>query len=140
MRLERTHMHGERFQTKFETEIARELRQREIDAERKLWFHLRQGNKTGPKIRRQHPLYSFIVDFYCHAARLVLEIDGTSHENEERVAKDVARDAYLAVHGIEVIRMKPAVADDGIVEFVAWFRDQCHERSIMIAEHLKPES
>lgn len=109
-----------------QTDRARELRQDAIDAERKLWRRFSQTNKGNLKARRQHPVGPFIVDFYCFAAKLALEIDGNSHVGRE--TNDEARDKYLAKMGIETIRVGPSVADDGIHEFVDWFREQCRER------------
>jgi very-short-patch-repair endonuclease len=58
---------------------AQELRQEMTPAEAKLWQHLRAKRLNGLKFRWQHPLGPFIADFYCHAHRLVIEIDGDIH-------------------------------------------------------------
>lgn len=120
-------MDGRKHQPDEQTIRARKLRQDSVDAERKLWRLFSQSNKGNLKIRRQHPVGPFIVDFYCFAAKLALEIDGNSHVGSE--AQDEARDKYLAKMGIKTIRVSPSVADAGIHEFVDWFREQCRERA-----------
>jgi very-short-patch-repair endonuclease len=81
---------------------ARELRQPQTPAETKLWSHLRNRQLGGFKFRRQHPIDRFIVDFYCAACRLVVEIDGDSHA--EQVEYDQARTKWLNDRGCHVIR------------------------------------
>ncbi|MGA9347784.1 MAG: RecQ family ATP-dependent DNA helicase [Anaerolineae bacterium] len=81
---------------------ARELRQPQTPAEKKLWTHLRNRQLGGFKFRRQHLIGSFIVDFYCAACRLAVEIDGDSHAEQE--AYDQARTAWLNEQGYHVIR------------------------------------
>ena len=81
-------------------ERARGLRQSESDAEQRLWFHLRGRRLKGWKFRRQHPVPPYIVDFYCEAARLVVELDGSQHTNET----DEARTRYLESMGLKILR------------------------------------
>ena len=81
---------------------ARQLRQPQTLAEQKLWRHLRARQLEGFKFRRQHPIGYFIVDFYCAAAKLVIEIDGPSHA--EQVEYDRARSAWLEEQGCRVVR------------------------------------
>jgi very-short-patch-repair endonuclease len=80
----------------------RELRQPQTPAETKLWSHLRNRQLGGFKFRRQHPIDRFIVDFYCVACRLVIEIDGDSHT--EQVEYNQARTEWLNDRGCHVIR------------------------------------
>jgi imidazole glycerol-phosphate synthase subunit HisF len=63
-------------------ERAKDLRKNMTEAEKVLWFHLKQ-NSGGFKFRRQHPLGIYIADFYCHKAKLVIELDGTIHDDAE---------------------------------------------------------
>jgi len=81
---------------------AREGRRLLTPAERLLWERLRNHQLAGFKFRRQHPIGSFIVDFYCPAKHLAIEIDGDSHE--EQVAYDQKRTGILNKYGINVIR------------------------------------
>lgn len=83
-------------------ERARALRKRMTDAERKLWHHIRDRRLGGCKFRRQHPLGPFIVDFICLEEKIVIEVDGGQHaENEEM---DIQRSAYLNKMGYRVFR------------------------------------
>ena len=79
---------------------ARELRQNGTDAEHKLWYRLRAGRLNGLKFRRQHPIPPYIVDFYCEAKKLVVELDGSQH-NEE-VDRERAR--FLEAQGLRILR------------------------------------
>jgi very-short-patch-repair endonuclease len=81
---------------------ARRLRCEMTDAERLLWGQLRQRQIAGLKFRRQHPLGSFIVDFVCIEAGLVIEVDGGQHG--ERQPADEARTAWLNSQGYRVLR------------------------------------
>lgn len=86
---------------------ARELRRSPTLPEGLLWQALR-GRPEGLKFRRQHPFDHFTVDFYCPAARLVVEVDGDSHSMGDRPARDEARDAWLHRHGLRVMRIDAA--------------------------------
>jgi very-short-patch-repair endonuclease len=70
-----------------------------------LWSRLRGRGPEKPTFRRQHPFGSIIMDFYCPAARLAVEVDGATHWDEQAQAKDEARDRWLAARGIEVLRI-----------------------------------
>ena len=81
---------------------AKELRQNMTPQERKLWFRFL---RTYPvKIYKQRIIDSFIVDFYCASAKLVIEVDGSQHYTEQGQAYDEERSACLARYGLEVIR------------------------------------
>ena len=81
--------------------VARRLRRGGTVAECRLWAALRNRQVAGAKLRRQAPLGSFVVDFLCHEARLVIEVDGGQHAGSVR---DTARDALLAAKGWQVVR------------------------------------
>jgi len=81
---------------------AKELRQSQTPAEKKLWEILRNRKLSGYKFRRQHPLGPFIVDFYCDEARLVIELDGNIHKQQKEY--DVARGRWLEENGYRVLR------------------------------------
>jgi very-short-patch-repair endonuclease len=83
---------------------ARNLRRVMTEAEKVLWEYLKNRKAGGGKFRRQHPLGSYIADFYCHEKRLVVEVDGEIHLNPETAEKDENRTAVLERYGIEVIR------------------------------------
>jgi very-short-patch-repair endonuclease len=77
-----------------------ELRQAATDAERKLWLHLRASRLNGYKFRRQHPIPPYVVDFYCDALALVVELDGSQHNAES----DAMRTKALEDAGLRVVR------------------------------------
>ncbi|HTE84268.1 MAG TPA: endonuclease domain-containing protein [Dehalococcoidia bacterium] len=83
---------------------AQSLRHRLTPAERLLWDSLRDRRLDGFKFRRQQPLGPFILDFYCAATKLVVELDGAVHETEEQRDRDLARSAQLQSYGCRVIR------------------------------------
>ena len=80
---------------------ARSLRRSQTAAECKLWARLR-GRRLAFKFRRQHPIGRFVVDYYCHGCRLVIEIDGDTHA--QSVAHDAMRTEWLERHGYRVLR------------------------------------
>jgi very-short-patch-repair endonuclease/DNA modification methylase len=82
---------------------ARELRKEMTSAEQKLWSALR-GKQLKTKFRKQHPIGSYIADFYSWEAGLVIEVDGDSHFTPEGQEYDRERDAYLASLGLTVLR------------------------------------
>ena len=81
---------------------ARKLRKNPTDAERVLWTHLRKRRIHGYRFRRQHPIPPFIADFACPHLRLVIELDGSQHD-ENREA-DESRSLKLAEAGYRVVR------------------------------------
>ena len=85
-------------------ERAKELRKRMTDSEKILWSALRRKKRKGFKFRRQHPMSTYIADFYCHQLKLVVEIDGGYHLKKEIREKDEARTKDLKDLGVKVIR------------------------------------
>lgn len=83
-------------------ERARNLRNNSTKAEIKIWVDLLRNRQTGFQFYRQKPLYHFIVDFYCPKLKLVIEIDGGSHN--EKIEYDRIRTELLNVFDLEVIR------------------------------------
>jgi len=86
-------------------EKSRELRNQLTPPERQFWNALREmpSYKSHP-FNRQKPLGEYIVDFYCHEYRLVVEIDGDTHGTEEAQVKDQRRTDFLESQGLRVIR------------------------------------
>ena len=85
-------------------ENAKELRQRQTEAEVKLWSYLRNRRTLGLKFRRQHYIKSYIVDFYCAEKMLSIELDGGIHLNIEQKEYDKIRTEYLNNLGIKELR------------------------------------
>ena len=86
------------------TNISRALRKRGTDAENRLWFHLKGKQLEGLKFRRQEPIGNFIVDFVAYEKRLVIELDGGQHAEENDQGKDSQRDEWLNSQGFRVLR------------------------------------
>ena len=83
---------------------ARELRRNSTDAERILWSELRDHRLNGIGFRRQVPIKNYIADFACHAAKLVIELDGGQHFSDQSERADAARSAVIEARGFRVIR------------------------------------
>ncbi len=71
-----------------------------------LWQALRQKRLAGLRIRRQHPIGPYILDFYCPAARLAIEVDGLAHDTTVAARRDERRQAWLSQRGITVLRVR----------------------------------
>jgi len=82
---------------------AEELRKNQTLSEEILWNELK-GKKLGVKFRRQHPIYKYIADFYCHEKKLVIELDGEYHLDSDQKDYDKYRSGDLKEFGIQVIR------------------------------------
>ena len=83
--------------------IAKILRKNMTNEERLLWYRFL---RTYPvKFLRQKPLGNYIVDFYCAAAKLVVELDGSQHNEAEKAEKDAERTDYLEAYGLRVVRI-----------------------------------
>ena len=83
--------------------IARQLRKNPTKAEAFLWEYLRK-NQMGRRFRRQHPTWLYVVDFYCHPLRLIIEIDGGIHEEAEQQINDKEKTENLESLGLHIIR------------------------------------
>jgi very-short-patch-repair endonuclease len=83
---------------------ARALRRDMGSAEKKLWYQLRRRQMAGHRFRRQVPIGSYIADFACLSARLIIEIDGGQHNEEANENLDAKRTAWLESRGYRVLR------------------------------------
>ena len=81
------------------------MRHEPTDAERVLWQHLRHLTVSGSHLRRQATIGPYFVDFACHAARLVIELDGGQHNEAAGLARDAQRTADLETRGYRVLRL-----------------------------------
>ena len=87
-------------------EFAKKLRQNPTPTEDILWQSLRRNQLNGLKFRRQQIIDGFIVDFYCHSSRLVIEIDGEIHQ--QQIEYDRHREDVLRARGLSIIRFTNA--------------------------------
>ncbi|MCF8309751.1 MAG: endonuclease domain-containing protein [Bacteroidales bacterium] len=90
---------------------AKELRKNMTPAEQKLWDRLRK-KQLGVRFRAQHPIERFIVDFYCHQLKLVIEVDGDIHNFQNEY--DLGRNIEIEKYGIKVLRIKNSQIETNI--------------------------
>ncbi|HET9687571.1 MAG TPA: endonuclease domain-containing protein [Pseudolabrys sp.] len=86
------------------TKRARNLRGNQTDAEVRLWQALRRNQINGLSFRRQHPIGRYILDFYCPALKLAIELDGGQHATVAQARLDHTRTRWIALRGIRVFR------------------------------------
>jgi very-short-patch-repair endonuclease len=84
--------------------VARRLRNNATDAERMLWYRLRDKRLSGLKFRRQQPTGPYVVDFYCSEAKLIVELDGSQHGDGRHPAYDLRRTKWLQYRDYVVVR------------------------------------
>ncbi len=87
-------------------ELVRDFRKNPTDAEKMVWECLRARRLNGFKFRRQHPIGRYIVDFYCHAAQLIVEIDGDIHDIPDQMEYDQIREEELRALDLTIIRFR----------------------------------
>jgi very-short-patch-repair endonuclease len=87
------------------TRLAREQRANNVQSEAIIWRVLRDRRCDGAKFRRQTPIGNYIVDFLCMERRLIVEIDGPSHDGEEQQMKDHERELWLKEQGYSLLRL-----------------------------------
>jgi len=105
---------------------AKQMRRELTPAERILWNALRRNQIDGFHFRRQQVIDGYIVDFYCHAAALVVETDGSIHEQQREY--DEERDDLLARRGLLIMRVRNEEVERDLVGVLAHIRAVCRER------------
>jgi putative DNA methylase len=105
------------------TEIARKLRKQQTKSEAILWEALRNRKLEGKKFRRQHPIGKFVVDFYCDAERLIVEVDGSIHEQPEHQELDRQRQALLESLGLRFVRLSAKQVETDLASSLDTIRD-----------------
>jgi very-short-patch-repair endonuclease len=93
---------------------ARRMRQALSPPELALWSQIKGRKLDGTAFRRQHPVGVYILDFYCEAARLAIEVDGHGHGVDDAPAYDARRDAWLREHGIDTLRIAASSVMDNL--------------------------
>jgi very-short-patch-repair endonuclease len=106
---------------------SRELRRSMTHAEKLLWERLRGSQVDGLRWRRQQVIDGFIADFYCHAARLVIELDGAIHQQQS--GYDAARDNALAAHNLLILRFTNTEVETNINKVLAQIHSTCQQRT-----------
>jgi len=92
---------------------ARSLRRRLTPPEVRLWVALR-GKAIGWRFRRQHPIGPYVLDFYCDAAKLAVEVDGSMHYVGENQVRDARRDAWMLEQGVRTLRLQATLIRDDL--------------------------
>ncbi|BAB73222.1 endonuclease domain-containing protein [Anabaena sp. FACHB-709] len=106
---------------------AKEFRRQMTPAEKILWQHLRGNRLNGLHFRRQQIIDGFIADFYCHAARLVIEVDGKIHELQAEY--DAERDRVLLARGLRLLRVKNEEVVQEIDQVLMLISEVCCEET-----------
>ena len=92
------------------TKFAKELRKNATPQENHLWYDYL--SKYRPRFQRQKPIDDFIADFYCHEAKLIIEIDGSQHYSQKGREKDSFRTSILEGYDLKVIRFTNSQIDN----------------------------
>ena len=100
------------------------LRRNETKAEKLLWEKLRNNQLEGLKFRRQHPVNIYIADFYCHKFKLIIELDGDYHNQEEQKQKDEVRTEVLRLNGLKIIRFKNEEVEQDINQVLTTIKNK----------------
>jgi len=109
-------------------DLMRQLRQGATTEEAALWICLRDRQLLGAKFRRQHAIGRYVADFYCHEARLVVELDGAVHHGAEPKADDALRDERLEGQSLRVLRVWNSAVRDDIGQVLTTIADILSER------------
>jgi very-short-patch-repair endonuclease len=108
-------------------QFARLLRKNSTIAERKLWYRLRSRNFLNLKFRRQEPVGEFIVDFICYEKKLIIELDGGQHNENE--ANDIKRTKKLEMEGYKVLRFWNTDVINSINGVLTVIKENCNVSS-----------
>ncbi|MPZ57090.1 MAG: DUF559 domain-containing protein [Rhizobiales bacterium] len=130
----------------FRRQTARRLRARTTHAEDRLWRSLRRFAVSGTHFRRQVPIGSYVVDFACLAARLIVEVDGSQHASADHAARDAERTKWLEAEGYKVLRFWNNEINQNIYGVLTVIYAAIHgsadakPRSITHNRHLRPNA
>jgi len=121
---------------------AREMRKALTPAEARLWVALRKLRSEGFHFRRQVPMRGYYLDFFCWARGVIVEVDGTSHHNEDRARKDRVRDAVFSREGLVTLRYDNLMVRDDLTAVIDEVRAAClarPTRSPLRSDHPPPQ-
>jgi len=107
-------------------QAAKLLRKHMTYCEKLLWERLKHKQICGVRFRRQHPIDFFIADFYCHEAKLVVEIDGAIHKQQSEY--DDGRSAEMEKYHIKVIRFANSEIENNIEGVIKVIQDETRSR------------
>jgi len=107
-------------------QYAETLRKNMTQSEKIIWEKVCR-NQLGVRIRRQHPVWKYIADYYCHEVKLVIEIDGDIHLSREIKEYDINRDVTLNEFGIEIVRFTNNEVVSGIDKVIIEIKQKIEE-------------
>jgi very-short-patch-repair endonuclease len=107
---------------------ARKLRSEMSLPEVLLWQELRK-RPDGFKFRRQHPAGAYILDYFCHEARLIIEVDGRVHELDGKPEHDALRDTFFSAKNLLTLRIPAVNVLKSVHDVVETIVATCHERT-----------
>ena len=113
-------MHGDASQTLYQ--LARQWRNNATNAENILWGYLKK-KPLGFKFRRQHPYSVYILDFYCHRLKFVIELDGGVHDVEDVRQNDITRQRLLEKEGMLVVRFQNEQVEKHLNDVIKFIED-----------------
>lgn len=111
-------------------EFSKILRKTQTDAEEIVWQSLRNRKVLGFKFRRQHPLDKYIADFYCYKAKLIIEIDGGIHNQNNNQEYDKNRSYELEEMGITVIRFTNELVNGNLDKVLNTIKGHLQNKSL----------
>ena len=111
--------------TKTLPSVSQELRKAQTKEEARLWYQFLCRYPL--RFHRQYVIGNYIVDFYCHKAKLVVELDGSQHCEPDEIEYDKKRTAYLQSQGLEVLRFSN-------LDVMSRFRDVCEAIDMNVKE------
>ena len=117
---------------------ARALGRRLTPAEARLWVALRRLRAEGLHFRRQAPMRGYILDFVCIDRLLIVEVDGASHDCEDRQRKDRVRDAVLSREGFLTLRFSNLSIRDALEDVIQTVRERCLARPTRLSLRASP--
>lgn len=118
-------------------QLRKELRLQRTKAEELLWAYLRK-KKTGFKFRRQYNIGNYIVDFYCHAAKLIIELDGFVHEDDVVFENDQSRQRKLEALGFKFLRFTNQQVYKNLENVWYYISDGCEKRVAELRNKITP--
>src|SRR5690606_34715958 len=104
-------------------ELRRQLRKKLTPAEAYLWSHLKTRQLQNRRFTKQHSIGNYIVDFYCAAEKLVIELDGEVHNSPEAQEYDIKRTRYFESLGYKVIRFENKMVFDFLPSLLKEIQD-----------------
>ncbi len=108
-------------------ENAKKLRAEMTPSERKLWEKIIKS-QLGVRFKPQHPVSNFVVDFYCHKAKLVIEVDGAIHFNENAASQDLEREKEIEGFGLKVVRFTNEQIHKDMQGVLKFLKESLNER------------